>query len=846
MNSFLKPYRRQRPKVELIQSSRGGSAILIALGVLLVSICEVHAGLKIKRLNPTAVFLPANPIAIVAAEHAKRELSKLKDRYKNPEDFFNVCKQLENDAQSARAVADTTRKSFLSQLNVAPIPKEGVVLFNIHGRASFTYNAYAGTSGYNITLPTGIEVEKGKLKSSLSGKYSVPNIDPTKIIANTGFIRVNLVKGYDDWVRKKVKSDRYVYVASKRFVDMLSERNVAQEVGWAILTAGKTAEGSIEALKEQLVLEWTDIITWLRQVGEQKSEEAARDIAEAILKAAQEAVNGSKFDVTKLRKPELPPVWKGYDLDVDLGFTDYEYVATSPVLEKIAGILSLIGYKNKKAIAKPPPEKHLVFSISINKKPSFDPQEKLREFIDRLQKQPEEDFGLLGDKVSGQIEFGNVARLLKDGSEEIRAAFAEALSNTADASDGRYDGSGVFNYTNSNAVTWLEGRLRSLAIGNNGDAQVKRLVVDVASQSVSVDVELTHKHVLSKQDILKALNAGWGEADRQFNSARGKLVEQCSNFKNDCRKLTLGIKIVSQICDRVFDVKPLEPSDSPVALLTSPPGSSNLPDQARWRPIAVCPDQNDRSLEGDAPRRSWWGDDDPPVAFNLYPWPPKPPYAPKLTLAESVKLHLDPPVALGTEVEDGLIASGLKRGVAIQVPIAVNGTFDVVAEELLRCNRALKIRMEILLQKNKVFGLRFAYESTTDDLIKPYSTDAFATYNAPSQFLSHALSAIITTAGLNDAKIIKQSDNEFREDVLLTEDNRVLVYTRRISDTGVIRPGHRKIYKFVETLYYGPTFDDRPKAVSGPACDPAEPVGSFAGPPYGPNNIPCNPAWWRR
>jgi len=444
-----------------------------------------------------------------------------------------------------------------------------------------------------------------------------------------------------------------------------------------------------------------------------------------------------------------------------------------------------------------------VFTVSIRKqqRKEQDYSTKLREYIDQLKKGMPGDTGgvdVLGDKLSGQIKFGEVVRALEKDGGDIRAVFAEALSNAAQ-DEGRHNGEGVFDFTDSGAAIWLKDRLKKFAIGNERDAEIERLIVDVNSASVSVDAILIHKHRLSKAEILDALKTSWAKTDEQFNNALKKLNEKCKSFSENCNKMTHAIKLDSQMCRRTFEAKPLEPRPDPVASLAA--GTGLATDRRNWRSIDYCPVQNYRLWENDFENFGFAGDGPPaaPEAFYAYPWPPKAPYTLPLTLAESVKLHLAPPVALETELSERK-ADIARRRVAILVPKVVDDTFDVVTQELLRCNHSMRLNMDILLKKKRVFALRFVYETTTDSLL--YRDVGLDTPAAHTQFLSLALSAILTTAGLHENKIF-QAENKHGVDIILRSKDHVLAYTRRISDTGLIRPSATKISKVVETLYFG-------------------------------------------
>ena len=195
-------------------------------------------------------------------------------------------------AKQIQAEVNRERRRAWSQIRTATskfVPKDTkIVVFDFNAQASFTYNVYANTAWYKITTPKGMNLEKDKLEAS----FSIPNMDVNKVIAETGFLKTTLRDDYDVWVKnqKKAHQNRYVYVASKRFVNSIAIERLVQEVAWAIATYGSTAEGSFEALEELLELEWADILQWLEELnlGAQISAKAAGDIAKAVRDKAKE------------------------------------------------------------------------------------------------------------------------------------------------------------------------------------------------------------------------------------------------------------------------------------------------------------------------------------------------------------------------------------------------------------------------------------------------------------------------------------------------------------------------------------------------------------------------------
>jgi hypothetical protein len=290
--------------------------------------------------------------------------------------------------------------------------------------------------------------------------------------------------------------------------------NVVQDVGWAIFTEGATAQGSLDALKEQLLLEWADILNWLLEVSKDSSEQLADEIVKAILR--------NEFKVGRI---DLP------DVSVHVERVDYQYEINLAIPEDAKSILSLV-YESNKPIAKlgTVDVPHLTFWFSITKRDTTPPVdddhyfERVKHFVDLLQKGPATDPGRLADKLSRMlgIELGKASSFIDANGtpliKSIRATFMRALSNALEEAHKRHQGSGVFDFTDTRSAKELERIFRGLTIGNDSEPpKVRRLIVDVVSASVSLDVDLISRERISKGDILGGLDAAQKQGSKLFN-----------------------------------------------------------------------------------------------------------------------------------------------------------------------------------------------------------------------------------------------------------------------------------------------------------------------------------------
>ena len=117
-----------------------------------------------------------------------------------------------------------------------------------------------------------------------------------------------------------------------------------------------------------------------------------------------------------------------------------------------------------------------------------------------------------------------------------------------------HEGGGIFNFTNSKGAQELEKILtRALTIGNARNAKVKRLIVDVSSGSISLDVELTSKEEWTRDDVWKAGEKFWAKTEDQqsalFNKARNGAKKVCDDLGQKCQSLLPDqLKASAKVC----------------------------------------------------------------------------------------------------------------------------------------------------------------------------------------------------------------------------------------------------------------------------------------------------------
>jgi hypothetical protein len=262
---------------------------------------------------------------------------------------------------------------------------------------------------------------------------------------------------------------------------------------------------------------------------------------------------------------------------------NYQYEIDLAVSGDTARILSPV-YGVSKPIAKvgKVDAPHLAFWFSISRPPTTSPDdyyfERLKHFVDFLQKGPTRDLGALADKLSSMLGIDrDKARSFidADGDKSIRATFTRALSNALEEAHKRHKGSGVFDFTDSRGARDLARNLRGLTIGGEKDAKVTKLIVDVVSASVSVDVELTSKEQVTQDEALGTLVGLWTnkdeEEEKHFKTALANVKEVCEKLHQKCRSLSEQFKISPEVCGNIprYESVALEPLNPLVTLPSS-------------------------------------------------------------------------------------------------------------------------------------------------------------------------------------------------------------------------------------------------------------------------------------
>ena len=265
-------------------------------------------------------------------------------------------------------------------------------------------------------------------------------------------------------------------------------------------------------------------------------------------------------------------------------------------------VLSFVGLKPPTAELLEFQLPHLAFSISIEP-----PNQKIAKYLelfsrfgDVLEKGPRGDIDDLAKQDGINLDKGRKAA----SNGRIQAMLSRALPKGLADIQKHHIGGGIFDFTHSSGARELNQLFtKGLTIGNGRKAEVKRLIVDVISGSISVDVDLISKEEWSRDDILRQGEKFWTETDKTqgelFKKAHNDAKQACDDLSKQCRSLAPDqLKACAdKLCGSYSRHETL-------ALQSLPPA---VPTECDW--LAADPDDPDRDRYAGAGKKWITADD---------------------------------------------------------------------------------------------------------------------------------------------------------------------------------------------------------------------------------------------
>jgi hypothetical protein len=172
------------------------------------------------------------------------------------------------DTQVIRPVVDSAKDALNREIAVYDLVTKG----------AFTVNLKTGAYWVRVDLPYGMSLGSLDFERLLSGRFTLPDIDPIEVALKGA---VTKSSGYDEIAQRYPGSN--VYFVSERFADWFSLETLAGEGLKAYVTGGKSVESAADRIKQLLLLEWNDLLTWLEAQGSRYAEDLSFAALQAIL-----------------------------------------------------------------------------------------------------------------------------------------------------------------------------------------------------------------------------------------------------------------------------------------------------------------------------------------------------------------------------------------------------------------------------------------------------------------------------------------------------------------------------------------------------------------------------------
>ena len=410
------------------------------------------------------------------------------------------------------------------------LPDLDIQLYDITTNVTGTYNASSGMPFMKVMLPQGVSVDQTDMKSAISSGNATPQVDPVRLIESVGMVDANLTSDFDDFEMSARRDKEFVYVSSRRFSDEVSLETLANDLVLAIFSGGQTLIASAQALEYQIVLEWADIRTWAENVGAENANKLATD-AMSLIRGVIDGGGGGDL-----------AVWPEFKLA--LSQPTYSYSVEPKAFGKtISEVLNFLGIDPKvipTSVSIDVP--HLAFLISTELEAPSNVDETLRKFQDLLANGPSEAIKLPSDAIA-ELRLPAAEKIVGEltGDSSLRLALHDVFDKSAEKLSEYHVGNLVFDFTESPFSREMEGRLSSLAFGNQRSAKIRRFVFDGGKMSVEFVADLNHRHSIGTvrglaQDIFDSRTDALGGVERavtELLSLQTRLLEDAQRLNEE-------------------------------------------------------------------------------------------------------------------------------------------------------------------------------------------------------------------------------------------------------------------------------------------------------------------------
>jgi hypothetical protein len=403
-------------------------------------------------------------------------------------------------------VADAVAKA-LKQIGV----DAGAYLGRLNLMMKMTTNPIAATSWTAFRLPDGSWIDSAKLQALSRGEIATPDVDLVQLVVKDLPFRIDRISGWREWRDHEVGSAKHIFASSERFTDWFGTERAAKELVAALASGGATAGGTLDEARQQITLEWTDLVAWLKVIGRQEAMAIASELLGNIIRNQRATVEQREASFA------LTPI----QYDVRLSFQEERL---GPAGKLVFGALP----KDMRLTAHYE-ENHIGYALRLSgPNVGMTPRQLADGMLARLQSGFDPLAEVQVAAKSAGLDPNTIAWIsAADRQSELGNAWGARVKQLLLGQDPRVFAKEIVARTKNGYEVDLLGSIVDRRIRNAlketgiGDAQFSRLSIDLKSGRLSgegdIDVKIS---VTSIADLLKRFNVWRGQQDEALSQEK--------------------------------------------------------------------------------------------------------------------------------------------------------------------------------------------------------------------------------------------------------------------------------------------------------------------------------------
>jgi hypothetical protein len=249
--------------------------------------------------------------------------TSIADEYSQSNDIFNrLHDQLGGDVKriddnireltKETGLIDCLTDAFLRAMSAAGVDPT-IKLATFQSDMLFTCNPLSGTVWIDATLPGmhGAKISIADLQSFANGTLPLPTFDPIEVALTEVPISTVRKSDWSNWHPVLPHNDNdYDYQSSEMFTDFFGADQLGADSVSAVVSGGASLQSSLARIRTQLTLEWSDLLTWAQNIGDDTLSGLSGGLFDAIVQGPGKFTNLNNPKLT-IRLDQVP-----YNYDV--------------------------------------------------------------------------------------------------------------------------------------------------------------------------------------------------------------------------------------------------------------------------------------------------------------------------------------------------------------------------------------------------------------------------------------------------------------------------------------------------------------------------------------------------